>query len=75
MPRPYSIEQFGAGRKVYRGGSTSPHSGGGLDPIGYKERDARTRMRRNSLLRRMKAANTQNYMNENWLGGQNGIRP
>lgn len=67
--RPYSIEQYGVGKKTYGGGRSSPHIGGGLDKQGYRERDARTRLRRNALLRRMKASNTGNFMSSDWLGG------
>ncbi|HET7713015.1 MAG TPA: hypothetical protein VFK94_00215, partial [Patescibacteria group bacterium] len=30
---------YAAGAKVYRGGSSAAHMGGGLDPIGYMERE------------------------------------
>lgn len=69
MARDYDFQSYAAGNKIYGGGRSSPHMGGGLDPLGYRERDAKHRLKRNALLRRMKAGNTKTYMNENWLGG------
>lgn len=41
---------YAVGNRVYNGVSNSPHSGGGLDPSGYQERDQNARsMRLNSL--------------------------
>lgn len=69
MARDYDFQSYAAGNKIYGGGRSSPHMGGGLDKLGYRERDAKHRLKRNALLRRMKAGNTKTYMNENWLGG------
>lgn len=68
MPgHPYSIERYGVGDKLYGGGRSNPTSGP-VDPLGYKERDAKTRMRRNTLLRWMKANAKKDFMDEDWLG-------
>lgn len=58
---------YAVGNVVYNGTSNSPHSGTQLDPLGYKERDARAKVRRNAILRRMKAQNTRNFNTSDWL--------
>lgn len=68
--RAYDYQSYAAGNKVYGFGRNSPHSGGGLDPMGYRERDQRTKLRRNALLRRMKAQKNKKYMSQDWLGGR-----
>lgn len=67
--RAYDFQAYAAGNKVYNGSSNSPHMGGGLDKLGYKERDAKHKTRRNALLRRMKAGNNKQFMSQDWLGG------
>lgn len=64
----YDFNTYAAGSKVYGFGRSNPTSGP-VDPLGYRERDARVRLRRNALLRRMKANTGKNYMNADWLGG------
>lgn len=66
----YDFNSYAAGNKVYRGGSTSPHSGGGLDKLGYAERDLKHRAKRNAILRRLKKHQTGNFMSKDWLGGK-----
>lgn len=63
---------YGAGNKVYGGGRSAPNVGPvtGNGQSGYAERDARGKMRRNALLRRMKAGQSGRYMNQDWLRGQ-----
>ena len=65
----YDYQSYAAGNKVYGAGRSSPHSGGGLDPLGYAERDATNRLKRNAALRRLKAHNSKKFMNQDWLGG------
>lgn len=65
----YDFQPYAAGKKIYGGSRSSPHIGGGLDKQGYRERDLRHKTRRNALLRRMKAGNSGNYMNNDWLKG------
>lgn len=67
----YDFNSYSAGNKVYGAGRSNPHMGGGLDPMGYRERDLAHKAKRNALLRRMKAHNSQKYMTPEWLGGQN----
>lgn len=69
MQRAYDYQSYAAGNKVYGFGRSSPHMGGGIDPLGYRERDAKTRLNRNALLRRMKKNNSKQYMSQDWLGG------
>lgn len=65
----YTYNSYAVGNKVYGGGRSSPHIGGGLDKLGYRERDAKTKMKRNALLRRMKKHNSKQFMSSDWLGG------
>lgn len=64
--REYSYEKYGVGNKIYGGGRSFPNIGPS-DKLGYRERDAKTKARRNALLRRLKAQNSKNYMNPDWL--------
>jgi hypothetical protein len=43
---------YAVGNRVYNGVSNSPHSGGGLDPTGYQERDQRARQMKTSSLQK-----------------------
>jgi hypothetical protein len=49
-----SVMPYAVGNKVYGGGRPFP-TNGPVDPTGYRERDARSKARRNALLRRMKS--------------------
>jgi hypothetical protein len=71
MPRnsqPYDFNSYAAGNKVYGGGRSFPTMGA-VDKLGYRERDLKTKARRNALLRRLKAGASKNYMSKDWLGG------
>lgn len=46
--------KFATGNRVYGGVSHSPHSGGGLDKTGYKDRDRKAKVKRNLLLKQLK---------------------
>jgi len=62
---------FAAGRKMYGGGRDFPTSGP-VDPMGYKMRDAESRMKRDALLRKMKSGLSGNYASADYnryLGG------
>ena len=61
---------YGTGNKVYGGGRPSPNLGPTSSPEGYIERDARGKQKRNAMLRRMKAGQSGNFMNPDWLRGQ-----
>lgn len=61
---------YGVGNKVYGGGRSAPNLGPVDDREGYMERDARGKMRRNALLRRMKVQQQGRFMNPDWLRGQ-----
>lgn len=65
--RAYDFNSYAAGNKVYGFGRSNP-TNGPVDQLGYKERDAQ-RLRRNALLRRMKAQQSGNYMSSDWLRG------
>lgn len=58
---PYSV-----GNKVYGGGRSFPTMGP-VDRLGYRERDAKTRARRDAILRRMKASTNAKYASPDYL--------
>lgn len=57
---------YAAGRKIYAGGRSMPTLGP-VDPLGYRERDAITRVKRNAMLRMLKAQSKKKYMQPDWL--------
>lgn len=69
--RQQGFNQYAAGAKQY-GTQGSPNLGpaGGDAQQGYAERDMEARARRNAMLRRMKAGQSGNFMNSDWLKGQ-----
>lgn len=66
----HQYNAYGVGNKVYGGGRSAPNVGPVDDREGYMERDARGKMRRNALLRRMKVQQQGRFMNPDWLRGQ-----
>lgn len=71
MPRNrvnYDFNSYAAGNKVYGGGRSFPTMGA-VDKLGYRERDLKTRAKRNAMLRRLKAGNAKKYKSADWLGG------
>lgn len=62
----YTINPYATGNKIYGLGRNNPTSGP-VDPVGYRERDARN-ARRNALLRYLKAGQKNKYMSSDWLG-------
>jgi hypothetical protein len=58
---------YAAGNKVYGGGRSAPNVGPTSSREGYLDRDARGKMRRNALLRRMKAGQQGKYNSSDWL--------
>lgn len=64
----YTFNSYAAGNKVYGFGRSNPTSGP-VDKMGYRERDRKTKAKRNALLRRLKATNSKKYMSSDWLGG------
>jgi hypothetical protein len=54
------INPYSVGNKIYGGGRSFPTSGP-VDKLGYRERDAKSRARRNAILKRMKAKNNAKY--------------
>jgi len=66
--KPNSFNSYAAGAKVYGSGRSNPTSGP-VDPSGYRERDLKTKAKRNALLRRLKAQAKGNFMSSDWLGG------
>lgn len=67
-----NFNPYGAGNRVYGGGRYAPNVGpvSGQGQTGYQERDARGRLRRQQLLKRMKAGQQGRYMTPEWLRGQ-----
>jgi len=59
---------YTAGNKVYGSGRSMPTMGA-VDPLGYKERDALAAAKRNALLKRLQASQSQNYFSPQWLRG------
>lgn len=67
-----SFQPYGAGAKRYGpNAQASPHSGGGLDRLGYRERDLKQKALRNAMLRRMKAAQGGRLMSSDYMNPQN----
>lgn len=64
-----AFNKYAAGRKVYGGGRDAPNVGptGAEGVVGYKERDAKLRLKRNALIKKMKAKASGNYMSSDWL--------
>lgn len=58
--RTSGINPYAAGDKIYGGGRPFPTSGP-VDPLGYRERDAKATARRNAILRRMRANQSGKY--------------
>jgi hypothetical protein len=54
------------GSKVYGSGRSNPTMGP-VDKLGYIERDAKLKARRNAMLRQMKANSAKNYMSADSL--------
>lgn len=67
---PDSYNSYAAGNKIYGSGRSNPTMGP-VDPTGYLERDTAVRLKRNALLRRMKAGAAGKFMNPDWLGQRN----
>lgn len=63
-----AFNSYAAGNKVYGGGRSFPTMGP-VDKLGYRERDAKTKARRNALLRRMQAGQAGKEMSSPWLKG------
>lgn len=54
------VAPYLVGNKVYGGGRSFPTMGP-VDKLGYRERDAKSKARRNAILRRMKARANAKY--------------
>lgn len=65
--KPYLINKYAAGAKIYNGTRSMPNIGP-VDKLGYRERDAKTKAKRNALLRYMKAHSKGKYASSDWLG-------
>lgn len=68
MPRNYDIQPYGVGKKLYGSGRSNPTMGP-VDKLGYRERDRKTKAKRNAMLRRLKAQQKGNYMSADYLRG------
>lgn len=55
------INPYAVGNRIYGGGRSFPNIGPS-DPMGYAERDLKTKARRDAILRRMKAQKDGNFM-------------
>lgn len=58
--RTSEINPYSVGNKVYGGGRSFPTMGP-VDPMGYRERDAKASARRDAVLRRLKAQQAGKY--------------
>lgn len=58
--------RYGAGSKSYGSGRPFPTMGA-VDPIGYKERDAKEKARRAAMLKKLRAGFDKNYGSPAWL--------
>lgn len=72
VPSNYDFQPYGAGAKRYGAGRDAPNIGPS-DPMGYKERELRSRARSNAIMRRLKATQAGNYMSPGFLGGSGGV--
>lgn len=54
------INPYAIGGKIYGGGRSFPTMGP-VDKLGYVERDAKAKARRNAIVRRMKARSQGNF--------------
>jgi hypothetical protein len=61
---------FSAGNKSYGGGRPMPTIGP-VDPLGYRDRDAKTQAKRTAMLRQIQALQQGNTMSSSYLGGPN----
>lgn len=59
---------YRVGNRIY-GGSRSFPNLGPSDILGYRERDLKTKARRQALLRRMQASKGKRYMSSDYLRG------
>lgn len=55
------FNKYAAGTRRYGGGRDAPNIGP-VDPVGYRERDALARRKRNAMLRRMQAQQADRLM-------------
>lgn len=67
MPAFKGFNPYAAGKKTYGFGRSNPTSGP-VDKLGYRERDRQTRVKRNAMLRRLKAQKAGKFMSSDWLG-------
>ena len=63
------FNEYAAGSKVYNGGSSAPTGVRVSNQLGMAERKLATGTRRNALLRRLKAGQSGQLMNADWLRG------
>ena len=52
---------YSVGNKIYGGGRSNPTMGPVGDRLGYAERDAKAKVRRNAILRRLQANQSGKY--------------
>ena len=70
MLRPQSpFNSYAVGSKVYNGGSNAPNVMPLGKTVGGSAHNLQIQARRNALLRRLKAGQSGNMMNSDWLGG------
>jgi hypothetical protein len=62
------FNRYAAGGKQY--GLRGAPNIGPVDPLGYRERDLKSKARRNALLRRLKATQAKNFMSPDYLRGK-----
>lgn len=62
------FNNLAAGNKSYGGGRPMPTSGP-VDPLGYKDRDAKVAARRAAMLKQIQAMQAGNYFSAQNLGG------
>lgn len=60
---------YAAGDKIYGSGRSNPTMGPVGDRLGYVERDAKAKARRNAILRRLKANQSGKYASADSLRG------
>lgn len=62
-----NISRYAVGGKRYGGGWRDAPNIGPVDPMGFKERDAKANTMRNALLRRIRAGQQGKFMSSSFL--------
>jgi len=62
-----TFNPYGAGQKVYGSGRSAPNIGPTSSPEGYATRDAQAKVRKQAMLKRLKAMQRGRYMSSDYM--------